>query len=1012
MRIFTQFAYVMFMATAVLWSGTALAQEKTVSGTVTSDAEGPLPGVNVLVKGTSSGTVTDLDGNYRLTIPEGNNTLVFSSIGYANQEVEVGSQTTIDIVMAEDVQALSEVVVIGYGTQEARDATGAVASVKAEDFNGGVIASPEQLIQGKAAGVQITQSSGEPGAGINIRIRGTSSVRSGNNPLFVVDGVPLAGDDVSGGGADTGFGTSSARNPLNFINPQDIASIDVLKDASATAIYGSRGANGVVIITTKTGKSGESKLNYSGNIGVSNITKKYDLLNASEFVDAYAQVNGLSAGDPALQTLDLGSDTDWQDEIFRTAISQNHNLSYSGGNENGQYRLSLGYTDQEGIVERSSLRRLTARFNGSSSFLNDRLNVTTQVTISDIRDSFAPISDNAGATGDLLGMALKLNPTYPVRNPDGTLFQRSVTEASPVAFLELGQDNANTVRALGNITFDLSITDDLSFKTILGGDRSASSRSAAYSGDLLIQGIEEQGRAAFSDITTINTLMENYFNYNKELSSNVRMEAVLGYSYQRFQRETSNIQAAGFRSTDIDVMLNNLAAVDLTTGNGAIIGNSTSRVDELQSFFGRVNFDISDKYLLTATLRADGSTRFGDNNKYGVFPAFAGAWRLSDEAFVPDGLTDLKLRAGYGVTGNQEIPSNLYTNRQRYSFDDNNVSNGLNVSPTGVTINNGALSNVAFANPDLQWESTTQINIGVDWGILNNRLRGSIDYYRKNSNDLLFQVFSAQPAPQEFFWENLDADVINEGVEVTLNANIADSETFAWDISANAAYNDNRVENFDGLINTGSISGQGLSGAFAQRIADGQPLFAYFLRPFSGFDDAGQSIYPQGDVQQFVGRAPLPKWNLGVTNNFYIGNFDLSVFFAGQLGQYVYNNTQNAFFTAGALAGGNNVTQDVVGNGESRGNAPEVSTRFLEDASFVRLQNFTLGYNFDTDGIEFLSSLRLYLTGQNLFVITNYNGQDPEVNINKAIDNIPSFGIDYTPFPQARTFLLGLNVSF
>ncbi|MEM6841969.1 MAG: TonB-dependent receptor [Bacteroidota bacterium] len=1006
MRIFTQLAYVMLMASAVLWSGAALAQEKTVSGTVTSDAEGALPGVNVLVKGTSSGTVTDLDGNYRLTLPEGNSTLVFSSIGYANQEVEVGDQTTIDIVMVEDVQALSEVVVIGYGTQEARDATGAVASVKAEDFNGGVIASPEQLIQGKAAGVQITQSSGEPGAGINIRIRGTSSVRSGNNPLFVVDGVPLAGDDVSGGGADTGFGTSSARNPLNFINPSDIASIDVLKDASATAIYGSRGANGVVIITTKTGKAGESKLNYSANVGVSNITKKYDLLNADEFVDAYAQVNGLSAGDAALQNLDQGADTDWQDQIFRTAISQNHNLSYSGGNDNGQYRLSLGYTDQEGIVERSSLRRLTARFNGSSSFINDRLKVTTQVTISDIRDSFAPISDNAGATGDLLGMALKLNPTYPVRNPDGTPFQRSVTEASPVAFLELGQDNANTVRALGNITFDFAITDDLSFKTILGGDRSASTRKAAYSGDLLVQGIEGQGRAAFDDVSAINTLMENYFTYNRDLSSNIRMEAVLGYSYQRFQRETNFVQAAGFRTTDIDVMLNNLAAVDLTTGNGAIAGNSTFRVDELQSFFGRVNFDISDKYLLTATLRADGSTRFGENNRYGIFPAFAGAWRLSDEAFVPDGLTDLKLRAGYGVTGNQEIPSNLFTDRQRYQDE------SLDVSPTGVNINNGALSNVAFPNPDLQWESTTQINVGVDWGILNNRLRGSVDYYRKNTNDLLFQVFSAQPAPQEFFWENLDADVINEGVEVTLNANIADSEAFAWDVSANAAYNDNRVENFEGLINTGDIDGQGLSGAFAQRIADGQPLFAYFLRPFGGFDDAGQSIYPQGDVQQFVGRAPLPRWNLGLTNNFYAGNFDLSVFFAGQLGQYVYNNTQNAFFTAGALAGGNNVTQDVVGNGESRGNAPEVSTRFLEDASFVRLQNFTLGYNFNTDGIEFLSSLRLYLTGQNLFVITSYSGQDPEVNINKAIDDIPSFGIDYTAFPQARTFLLGLNISF
>jgi iron complex outermembrane receptor protein len=962
--------------------------------------------VNVLVQGTSTGTVTDLDGNYRLNVPEGNEVLVFSSIGYVTQEININGRSTIDVELQADVQSLSEVVVIGYGTQEARDATGAVSSVKAEDFNTGVIASPEQLIQGKAAGVQITQASGEPGAGINIRIRGTSSVRSNNNPLFVVDGVPLAGDNVSGGGADAGFGSSAARNPLNFLNPNDIASIDILKDASATAIYGARGANGVVLITTKSGKAGESTLNYSANVGISNITRKYDLLNAEEFVDAYADVNNLSAGDPALEGLDLGADTDWQDEIFRTAITQNHNISYGGGNENGQYRFSLGYTDQEGIVERSSLQRLSARFNGSTSFIDDRLTISTQITISDVRDSFAPISDNAGATGDLLGMALKLNPTYPVRNPDGTLFQRSVTEASPVAFLELGRDNANTVRALGNVTFDFAITDDLSFKTILGGDRSASTRKAGYSGDLLVQGIEGQGRATFDDIITVNTLMENYFTYDKEISSNIRMDALLGYSYQRFQRETNFIQAAGFRTTDVDIILNNLAAVDFTTGNGGIVGNSSFRVDELQSYFGRVNFDIADKYLLTASLRADGSTRFGGENKYGIFPSFAAAWRLSDEVFIPEGITDLKLRAGYGVTGNQEIPSNLYTDRQRFQGE------GLNVSPTGVSINNSSINTVAFPNPNLQWESTTQINVGVDWGVLDNRLRGSVDYYRKNTNDLLFQIFSAQPAPQPFVWRNLDADVINEGVEFTLNANVVNNANFAWEISGNAAYNENRVENFNGLVNTGDIDGQGLTGAFAQRIAGGQPLFAYFLRPFGGFDDAGQSIYPEGDVQQFVGRSPLPLWNVGLTNNFNLGNFDLSVFFTGQLGQYVYNNTANAFFTAGALAGGNNVTQDVVGNGESRANAPEVSTRFLENASFVRLQNFTLGYNFDMSDVEFLSNLRLYFTGQNVLTFTDYSGQDPEVNINKAIDGVPSFGIDYTPFPQARTFLLGLNVSF
>ncbi len=996
----------MLLATfAVLLSaGMLYAQERTVTGTVTAPEEGALPGVNVLLKGSTTGTVTDIEGKYTLAVPQGDDILVFSSIGYVTQEVSIDGRTSIDVSLSTDVKSLQEVVVIGYGTQEKRDATGAVSSIKSEDFNGGVIASPEQLIQGRSAGVQITNSSGEPGAGVNIRIRGTSSVRSGNNPLFVVDGVPLAGDNVSAGGVDVGAGSSASRNPLNFLNPNDIASIDILKDASATAIYGSRGANGVVLITTKSG-SGASVLNYSYNIGVSNITKKYNLLDRNEFLSAYAQINSLPAGDPALTSLDLGANTDWQDEILRTAISQNHNLSFGGGDDAGNYRFSLGYTDQQGIIKESGLQRLTARFNGSRDFIKDRLNIGTQLTVSNVRDENVPISDNAGATGDLLGAALKLNPTYPVYQ-EGELYQRGVTELNPVAFLALSEDNTSTLRTLGNMTFDLTITDDLSFRTSLGVDRSTSSRKAAYSGDLKVQGITEQGRATFLDLANTNTLMENYFSYKSDLSDNLKIDAVLGYSYQRFQSESKTIQAAGFRVTDLNIILNNLAAVDQTAGNGAIIGNTSYRIDELQSVFGRVNLNISDKYLLTGTLRADGSTRFGDNNKYGYFPSFAFAWRLSDEEFIPEAFTDLKFRAGYGVTGNQEIPSNLYTDRQRYSGE------GLSVSPTGVTINNSSRLAVAFPNPDLKWESTSQINLGLDFGLLNNRLRGSIDYYKKNTNDLLFQVFSAQPAPQQFSWRNLDADIINEGIEFTLDADIVSEDNFSWSLAGNVGFNNNRVENFASLVNTGAISGQGLTGAFAQRIAQGQPLFAYYLRPFGGFDDAGQSIYPQGDVQQFVGRGPLPTASTGLTNNFTYGSFDLSFFFNGQFGQYLYNNTANAFFTAGALGGGSNVTQNVVGNGESRGNAPDVSTRFLEKGSFVRLQNATLGYNFNTSGISFLSALRLYVTGQNLFVITNYSGQDPEVNVNKAIDGVPSLGIDYTAYPKARTILFGVNVSF
>ena len=634
---------------------------------------------------------------------------------------------------------------------------------------------------------------------------------------------------------------------MNFLNPNDIASIDILKDASATAIYGSRGANGVVLITTKSGTSGKGSLTYSYDVGVSNITKKYDLLDSDGFLAGYAQINGLSAGDPALATVDGGANTDWQDELFRTAVSQNHNISYGGGDESGNYRFSVGYSNQQGIVKESGLKRISARFNGSKDFIKDRLNVSTQVTVSNVQDENAPITDNGGATGDLLGAALKLNPTYPVYK-DGELYQRSVTELNPVAFLELSEDNTNTLRTLGNITFDLKIAEGLSFKTVLGADRSTSARKAAFSGDLVVQNIVGQGRFFSIDIAKTNTLMENYFSYSKDLSDNLKIDAVLGYSYQRFQTENKTIQAAGFRTTDLNIILNNLSSVDQTAGNGAIIGNTSNRVDELQSVFGRVNFNIADKYLLTATLRTDGSTRFGANNKYGYFPSFAAAWRLSDEAFIPDAFADLKLRAGYGITGNQEIGSNAYTNRQRYN------DAGLSVTPTGVTITNSTQLPVAFENRDLQWESTSQINIGVDFGFLDNRLRGSVDYYKKNTDKLLLKVLSAQPAANDFNWRNLDANVINEGVEFALEGDVVNQDDFSWTISANLSFNNNKVENFFSNVNTGAINGQGLSGAFAERISNNQPLFAYFLRPFGGFDESGQTIYPEGNIQQFIGR--------------------------------------------------------------------------------------------------------------------------------------------------------------
>ena len=497
----------------------------------------------------------------------------------------------------------------------------------------------------------------------------------------------------------------------------------------------------------------------------------------------------------------------------------------------------------------------------------------------------------------------------------------------------------------------------------------------------------------------------------------MKLNALLGYSYQKFNFQTEMFQFTNFRTNDLDLMINNYASANQKTGNadrpGVIASNSSNTEDELQSFFGRVNVGISDKYIFTATLRADGSTRFGGDNKYGYFPSAAFKWRIADEDFMPEIFSDFNLRLGYGITGNQEIPHNLYQQRQRYS--DWTMNNDGNVD-------GGGLGDVAFQNPDLKWESTSQVNAGLDFGFFENRLRGSLDYYYKSTSDLLIQITSAQPAAQQFVWTNLDANVINRGVELSLETDVIANSDFSWTVVGNVSFNKNVVENFGAtrVINTGEINGQGLSGAFAQRIANDQPLYSYYLRDFAGYNENGISgyynadgsiDYTTGGDQRFVGKSPLPKSNVGLTNNIKFKGFDLSIFFSGQFGQYIYTNTANAYFTAGALANGRNVTRDVVGNGENRLNAPDVSTRFVENGSFIRLQNATLGYSVNTVN-TFISSLRFFVNGQNLFVITDYSGQDPEVNNNKALNNVPSLGIDYGAYPRARTLTFGVNASF
>lgn len=1025
----------------VLLLGSSALAQITVSGTV-SDASGPVPGVNIVVKGTTNGAQTDFDGNYSLDDVANDATLVFSYIGYTSQEVAVNGQSTVNVTLQEDVEALAEVVVIGYGTTSVKDATGAVTAVSSEDFNQGVITSPEQLIQGKTAGVQISQSSGEPGAGIDIRIRGANSVRSNNNPLFVVDGIPLSGGNTSAESQNIGVGTSSAKNPLSFLNPNDIESISILKDASATAIYGSRGANGVVFITTKSGKGSRGGVwDFSSNLSISSAAKTYDLLTAKEYL-AQSEAFGFNIAERNFK-----NSTDWQEYIFRTSASTNNDISYSQNYGPGNVRATFGYGKTFGIVENTSLERITGRLNWNHRFLQDKLKLGLQSSISRVNDEGAPTGASAGYRGNLLGAAYSANPTWPT-NPN---FDGTGGLLSPATALEYTQNLSNTNRLLVNFSAEYDIIPELSAKVNLGYDTSESSRTAVASANALNfdQGVTGNGIGALNDLNTESKLLEATLNYKKDFS-NSKLDVLVGYSFQDFQNDGRNVSAWGFFTEDLNEMADaientanaienkiqgsyqqygfagNIAdgifvnrlfpepATDFITNLNnlsvkSLFADTYDNTDEIQSYFGRVNYSIADKYLFTATMRADGSSRFSEDNQYGYFPSGAFAWKINNEDFVGDSVSTLKLRLGVGITGNQDgLGYGNYTQRQRYG--------GGDVISDGGEINIPGIVDVSFPNPDLKWEETMQYAVGLDFGFNDDRLNGSIDVYRKETTDLLFNVLSAQPSVQPFIFLNLpDSKVSNEGIEFSLGYDIIDSEDLNWNIGFNVAYNKNMVEDLQGEFNAGTIRGQGLSEAYAQKLKAGQPLFSYFLREFEGFDPVtGQPI--QNDVQEFVGKSALPDVTGGISTSVSYKNWSLNTYFAGQFGHYIYNNTDNAFFTAGAFRGGRNVPLDVLTAGESFDAAADVSTRFLESGDFIRMQNATVSYKWPLQDEAFFSSLVLSVTGQNLFVITDYSGLDPEVSSSPAgadlLNGLPVFGIDYAAYPRPRTFTLGLNAKF
>ncbi len=654
----------------------------TVKGKV-SDAEtgDGLPGVSVSAKGSTKGAVTDVNGEYSITVSDGKAVLVFSYVGYTPQEVNVGGQTQINIQLKSDSKTLSEVVVVGYGTAKKTDITGAVKSVRSEEFNKGIINSPEQLLQGKVAGVNVTSASGEPGSAQNISIRGPGGVRTGSTPLFVVDGLAL---DNSG--------TGGAMNPLTFLNPQDIETIDVLKDASATAIYGARGANGVVLITTKKGKAGTSSMNYSASLGISEIARALPIYTADEYRQAVPSVGGVLE--------DLKGNTDWQKEITRTAYTQNHNLTLGGGAGKLTYYASFGAQKQEGILKNNDLNRYTGRINVNQKFWEDRLNVDVNLNATFTNNTRPPI-------GSMIGNAISVNPTYPAFDAQGNpaVYPNLV---NPLVSLKLEKDITKTNRLIGNISPSLKITNDLVYKLNYGIDNSNSVRDLVSLPNAVPL---QDGRLETIYVTNNNNLIENYLTYTKDFNNN-SFSALVGHSYQKIFLQGRSSSINKFPISDIDPIYNPGLGQELTLANNKPSGYATK--NELQSFFSRLNYSFKDKYLLTATVRADGSSKFGANNKYGIFPSFAAGWRISEEEFMKGSrISNLKLRAGWGQTGNQEIPSKitqaLFTSTVSASTSYPLLNTGP--FPAGTTYSR-------LANPDIQWEVSTQTNIGLDFAIL------------------------------------------------------------------------------------------------------------------------------------------------------------------------------------------------------------------------------------------------------------------------------------------------------
>ena len=1001
-------------------------QDRQITGIIVDNTGMPVIGANILVKGTTNGTISDMDGKFILSSVKDGDIIVVSYIGFLDQEIKVSASNEYKITLREDSQSLDELVVVGYGTMKKSDITGSVSSVKIDDLKDGIGTSVDEMLLGKSAGVSVVQNSGEPGGGFSINIRGASSINASVSPLYVIDGIPIDNSRAVESGSIVGFNSNrTPRNPMSSLNPADIESIEILKDASATAIYGSRGANGVVLITTKSGSTGKQNISYSGTISISSPSKKLDLLNATDYkrvlnaiIDEGGESETYRVGDIA----NNGLGTDWQDEVTKhNAISHEHQLSFSGGNEKTYYYASLNYAKQDGIVKNTSFERWGARLNLKSDVTN-KLTIGLNVSGSYMKDKYVANGYGVNAEAGVLYAAYNYDPTLPIKDEDGNYARSSILSVdNPVAIQEGMNSHSDTYRILASAYGEYDIIEGLTAKLSIGTDFVNENRKNFIS-SLTQYGEDNGGIGSNQNAEKSNYIIEGTLNYNKTFGKH-SVGGLFGMSYQRFVNTNMNSRAADFPDES-------LGADNLELGNQETfrITNSVTG-NRLASYIGRFNYSFDDRYLATVTFRADGSSRFGENHRFGYFPSAALAWRINNESFLKDVdfLSSLKLRLSWGRTGNQEIGN--YPALSTYSAGNSAIWNGQAVIGTKPS---------KIPNPDLKWETTDQYNIGIDFGFFKNRLSGGIDYFWKKTSDMLLEL----PIPQSTGYSNQLTNIgriDNNGIELFLNTVNIDTHDFSWSSDFTFSAMKNEVKDLGGIDEI--IIGAGYTHVDQVAIRrPGVPLNAYYGYEVAGVwqenDDFGvmKEDYAPGDLKyvdqnkdgviddkdRVVLGDSFPDFSWSFGNTFNYKNLGLYIFFEGVQGVDMLNgNLIDNYFP---ISFRRNKFSELYLNRWTPDNPTNeypsfvnplkfgrkvCNSRTISDASYVRLKTIRLSYTFPKIS-ESISSLQIYATAENLFTFTDYIGLDPTVNSN----NNTNFRMDFNSYPSARTYMFGVKIDF